>query len=197
MTRMELWDFSPNLGHHYVCRSLIKNKSSLFRDPVCWMVAYYLPEMKTVTISSCIATSQLLKIAYKDQEIMSEIDNTEEYGLIAIALIGFEILMGVLYGLHRMCKAMKENRRITEYVAKVQQDAILEQTRLQSFNAIGENTGNDSANAANVSTPPRDAAPSSRAVPNDGARGAEASNSDAVSHRTSIHMPTDSKKVRI
>ena len=84
------------------------------------MVVYDLPEMKKVTITSCIDTSQLLKIAYKDQELTKLVDNTEEYGLIAIGLLGFEILLGFLYGLHHICKAIKENQRITNYVERVQ-----------------------------------------------------------------------------
>ena len=116
------------------------------------MVAYYLPEMKKVTISSCIDTSQLLKIAYKDQEITEMVDNTEEYGLIAIGLSGFEILLGVFYGLHRICKARMENQRITNYLERVQRDAILEQARLQGYNAMNENAGTGNIDASNAST---------------------------------------------
>ena len=163
------------------------------------MVAYYLPEMKKVTISSCIATSPLLKIAYKDQEITEMVDNTEEYGLIAIGLIGFEILLGVFYGLHRICKARMENQRITDYVERVQRDAILEQARLQGYNAMNENAGTGNTDASNASTSSQSTAPArSRAVHAiEDSRGAEASTPDQISHRASIHFPSETNKVRI
>ena len=163
------------------------------------MVAYYLPEMKKVTISSCIDTSQLLKIAYKDQELTKLVDNTEEYGLIAIGLLGFEILLGVLYGLHRMCKARMENQRITNYVERVQRDAILEQARLQGYNAMNEIAGTGNTDASNASTSSqRIASAQSRAVHAiEEGRGAEASTPDQTSHRASIHFPSETQKVRI
>ena len=163
------------------------------------MVAYYLPEMKKVTISSCIDTSQLLKIAYKDQEITEMVDNTEEYSLIAIGLLGFEILLGVFYGLHRICKARMENQRITDYVERVQRDAILEQARLQGYNAMNENAGTGNTDASNASTSSQSTAPArSRAVHAiEDSRGAEASTPDQISHRASIHFPSETNKVRI
>ena len=92
-----------------------------------------------------------------------------------------------------------ENQRITDYVERVQRDAILEQARLQGYNTMNENAGTGNTDASNASTSSQSTAPArSRAVHaiEDG-RGAEASTPDQISHRASIHFPSETNKVRI
>ena len=88
---------------------MIVNISITFVDicrdsSTCWLVATRRPSDNAITLSSCIKSSELLQVAHHDKHVFEEINLSEEYGIISICVVVLQLIIGLIYGIIRLCR---------------------------------------------------------------------------------------------